>query len=102
MCVLASVYVCGVCVVCVLASVYVCGVCLHLCMCVVCGVCACICVWCVVCVLASVYVCGVCVFTYPIYSYSENELVKLSSSDVRPRARYRMQWDQVCRPLLAH
>ena len=28
----------------------------------------------------------VCVFISPIYSYSENEVVKLGSSDVRPRA----------------
>ena len=28
------------------------------------------------------------------YSYSEAEIAKLTSADVRPRARYRMQWDQ--------
>lgn len=29
------------------------------------------------------------------YSYSEDDIAQLSSADVRPRARYRLQWDQV-------
>ena len=43
-------------------------------------------------------VCGMCVFTYPIYSYSSDEVVKLNSSDVRQRARYLMQWDHQSYP----
>ena len=30
-----------------------------------------------------------------VYSYSEAEIARLTSADVRPRARYRMQWDQL-------
>lgn len=29
------------------------------------------------------------------YSYSEEEISKLTAADIRPRARYRMQWDQI-------
>ena len=29
------------------------------------------------------------------YSYSEEEIAKLTSADIRPRARYRLQWDQL-------
>ena len=28
-------------------------------------------------------------------SYSEEEIAKVTEADIRPRARYRMQWDQV-------
>lgn len=30
-----------------------------------------------------------------VYRYSDAEIAKLTSADVRPRARYRMQWDQL-------
>ena len=30
-----------------------------------------------------------------VCSYSDEEIAKLTAADVRPRARYRMQWDQV-------
>ena len=32
---------------------------------------------------------------FNIHSYSDTEIAKLTSADVRPRARYRMQWDQL-------
>ena len=35
-----------------------------------------------------------------VCSYSDEEIAKLTAADLRPRARYRMQWDQVrtCTP----
>lgn len=29
------------------------------------------------------------------YSYSEEEITKLTMANIRPRARYRLQWDQL-------